>query len=74
MARDALQEKILHKQVILKNVTTEKYGRLLADVYCNGVHYNNWMIENRYAVAYDGGTKQSPENWELYHNMKEPFS
>lgn len=67
-ARDALQEKLLNKEIVLQNVTTEKYGRLLADVYCQGVHYNKWMIDERYAVAYDGGTKQSPENWEDFHN------
>jgi len=69
-ARDALREKILNKKVSLKNVTTEKYGRLLADVHCEGVHLNKWMIDKRFAVAYDGGTKQSPENWEDFHNGK----
>ncbi len=69
-ARDALGEKILQKQLMLKNVTTEKYGRLLADVYCNGVHLNKWMIDQRYAVEYDGGTKNSPANLETFHNSK----
>ena len=66
-AREALKLKILDRQVTLKNVTTEKYGRLLADVHCDGVHLNQWMIEQRYAVVYDGGTKNSPANWEDFH-------
>ncbi len=69
-ARDALGEKILNKPIVLKNVTTEKYGRLLADVHYNGMHLNKWMIEQRYAVEYGGGTKQSPDNWETFHNSK----
>ena len=58
VARDALKEKILNKEVLLKNVSLEKYGRLLADVYLNDLCLNNWMLENKYAVEYHGKTKQ----------------
>ena len=67
-ARDALAEIILNKPLTLKNVTTEKYGRLLADVHHNNIHLNKWMVEQRYAVEYDGGTKKSPDDWEEFHN------
>ena len=67
LARDALREKILYKDVELINVKTEKYGRLLAEVLFNGQNMNEWMIAQRFAVKYDGGTKQSPDNWEIYH-------
>jgi endonuclease YncB( thermonuclease family) len=43
--------------VTLTNVSLEKYGRLLANVHCDGVHMNKLMIDNNYAVAYDGGHK-----------------
>ena len=69
-ARDALSDLILKKEVTLKNVTTEKYGRILADVYLGETHLNQWMIDQRYAVAYDGGTKKSPSNWVTYHEAK----
>ena len=59
IARDALKEKILNKEVTLKNVSLEKYGRLLADVYLNELCLNNWMLENKYAVEYHGKTKQT---------------
>lgn len=62
-ARDALSAKINGKIVILENVSTEKYGRLLADVYYNGEHLNQWMLSNNHAVKYDGGTKSRPDNW-----------
>jgi micrococcal nuclease len=65
-ARDAVSALILNKQVILKNVTMEKYGRVLADVYCDNIYINNWLIDQRYAVKYDGGTKQSPASWAHY--------
>ena len=56
-SRDALSELILEKDVELKNVSTEKYGRLLADVYIGKIHINRWMLDNKYAIPYDGGTK-----------------
>ena len=63
-ARDILSEMIFGKIVELKNVQLEKYGRLLADVYLGDLHLNQWLIDNNYAVRYDGGTKQIPEDWE----------
>lgn len=58
IARDALKNMILNKEVYLKNISLEKYGRLLADVYLNDLYLNNWMLENKYAVEYHGKTKQ----------------
>lgn len=63
-ARLALSTKILNKTVELKNVSLEKYGRLLADIYLDGIHLNQWMIDNGYAIAYDGGTKSRPDEWD----------
>lgn len=57
-ARDALASKILGKIVFLENVSLEKYGRILADVYCNDMHINKWMLDEGLAVPYSGGTKR----------------
>ena len=57
-SRSALNDKLLHKVVSLKNVQTEKYGRILADVYLEDLHINQWLLDNNYAVKYDGGTKK----------------
>lgn len=62
-SRDALSSIAFGKMVVLKNVSIEKYGRLLADVYYNNIWLNDWMLKNNYAVPYDGGTKQIPEEW-----------
>jgi len=67
IARDELSKLILNKIVILKNVETEKYGRILADVYLDDLHLNKYMLEKRLAVLYDGGTKISPEDWMDYY-------
>lgn len=64
-ARDALIEKIYGKFVELKNVETEKYGRILADVYLENEHINQWLIDSNFAVAYDGGTKTRPASWSI---------
>jgi len=62
-SRDALASIILGKMVILKNVSIEKYGRLLADIYYDNIWLNDWMLKNHYAVPYAGGTKIMPEEW-----------
>jgi endonuclease YncB( thermonuclease family) len=61
--RDTLQTKLMDKIVQLKNTSSEKYGRLLADVYLDGVCINTWMIEQGFAVAYSGGTKVRVDEW-----------
>jgi len=66
LAQEALKTLIMDKVVTLKNVKNEKYGRILADVYLDDIHVNDWMITNRYAVKYDGKTKQIPECWLQY--------
>ena len=66
-AKKEMESLVMQKQVILKNVGTEKYGRLLADVYVNNLHVNEHMLKNRLAIPYYGKTKISPENWKVYH-------
>jgi len=56
-AKNALQKLILNKVVALKNLKTEKYGRVLADVYLGDLHVNQWLLDNNYAVQYSGGKK-----------------
>ena len=58
-SRDRLSELILNKVIVLKNVATgDKFGRILADVWIDKIHVNKWMIDNKLAVKYNGGTKQ----------------
>lgn len=56
-AKEKMSDLVLGKTVILKNVQTEKYGRILADVYVENIHLNEYMIEQGLAVRYNGGTK-----------------
>ena len=67
LAKQEMSNLIMNKLVKLKNVKTEKYGRILADVYINDLHVNKHMIQKRLAVTYDGGTKMSPKNWMNYY-------
>jgi endonuclease YncB( thermonuclease family) len=66
-ARDALTALILNKYVTLKNIQSEKYGRILAEVYIDDLCLNEWMIKERYALKYDGGTKVVPSSWLKFH-------
>jgi micrococcal nuclease len=62
-ARDALSSRILGKIVYLEDISTEKYGRLLATVFYENTNMNNWMLDQKHAVPYDGGTKLRPDEW-----------
>jgi micrococcal nuclease len=65
LARDKLSARILNKRVTLKDVKREKYGRLLANVYCDKICLNEWMLSEKLAVSYDGGTKANV-NWKSF--------
>ena len=71
IAKQEVTDLVLNKIVFLKNVQTEKYGRVLADVYINDLHLNNHLVNNRLAVSYDGGTKKIPGNWMDYYSKGE---
>lgn len=71
-ARDFLSSHVMNKMVTLEDVQLEKYGRILATVVSDaGKNMNKLMVEKRYAVAYDGGTKQSPVSWQRYYDTGE---
>ena len=72
VAKQTLSDMILGKVVTFQNVSFEKYGRILADVYFNDIHLNEYMVENRLAVRYDGGTKQCPDDWLVYYKGISP--
>ena len=69
-ARDALSNMIMYKIVQLKNISIEKYGRILANVYFQDINLSEWMISHGYAVLYDGKTKQIPEAWISVNEVK----
>ena len=62
-SRDVLSTLIMNKIVTLKNISIEKYGRILADVYLGNMLLNEYMLDNNYAVKYDGGTKKRHDDW-----------
>jgi endonuclease YncB( thermonuclease family) len=48
-------------------MNTEKYGRILAEVYLGDLHINAYMVEKRLAVPYDGRKKGVPSSWLNYY-------
>lgn len=47
----ALTNKILGKKVVLRDLKTDRYGRIMAMVYQNGKLINEYMIRNGFAVT-----------------------
>jgi endonuclease YncB( thermonuclease family) len=66
IVRDYVHKLIYNKYVKLENIKNEKYGRILADVYFDNINLNEHLIEMRYALKYDGGTKVKPVSWLNY--------
>lgn len=65
-AQQFVSKLILNKYVTLQNVSNEKYGRILADVYIGDIHLNELLLRKYYVVPYDGGTKKKPNSWIKY--------
>ena len=59
LVRDKLREKILGKVVFVVCDSFDKYGRLLINVFVDGLDISKWLIDNEYAFKYDGGKKKS---------------
>jgi len=61
--RDELRKKILNKVVYIECGEFDKYGRLLIDIIpwslgIRGEKISKWLINNKYAFVYTGGTKK----------------
>lgn len=67
IAKKRVSDLILNKRVELRNIGTEKYGRVLADVLIDGEDIGTILINERLALRYDGGTKTRPLSWMSYH-------
>jgi len=57
--RDYLSERIMNKMVNVNIINTDKYGRYLAEIYYKNENINTWLLNNHYAVEYDGGRKKT---------------
>ena len=60
IARNALSKLLPNGSIArLSNPASDKYGRLLADVInSDGINVSQYMIDNKFAHRYDGGTKE----------------
>ena len=65
--RDKLREKILGKIVYVECDKFDKYGRVLVNIFVHGKNISKWLIDNEYALEYDGGKKK---NWGEYIENK----
>jgi micrococcal nuclease len=68
IAKKEVSDLILGKKVHLTNVGTEKYGRVLANVSCDGINIGEYLINSRLAMSYNGGTKRRPVSWMKYYS------
>lgn len=61
IARDLLSERIMHEIIELRDISYDKYGRLLATIFYKSQNINQWLIDIGWAVPYNGrGAKEVP--------------
>lgn len=66
ISKEYLESLVLNKIVYLENVSTDKYGRILADVYLQervnnkviNINVNDKMLASKHAIKYNGGSKK----------------
>lgn len=63
-SRDFLRSRIGDQVVLVNIVGTDKYGRVLAVLECNGENINQLMMRDGGAVEYNGGTKPETD-WKI---------
>jgi endonuclease YncB( thermonuclease family) len=68
LAREELETLILDKTITLKYIQNEKYGRILADVFVDGIHVNQYMIDKKLVVPYD--CVRNSETWLVRYKKK----
>lgn len=64
LSKEYLKEKLKAKKLTVKTYKGEetgKFGRVLGDIYADGVSINQTMVEEGYAVAYYGQNKDDVE-------------
>ena len=67
IAKKTIEDEILHKKIVLKNLKYDKYGRLLANVFYKKVDISQMMIDKKLAVPYFGQKKEPPKCWKEYY-------
>lgn len=63
LVRNKVSNQVLNHIVKVGKLDYDKYGRLLCEIYfknSNGKYINlsDWILENNYAVPYNGGAKE----------------
>lgn len=58
LAKRFVEERVLGQKVYLHDVSYDKYGRILARVFCGGVDLTRELLKHGMGVAYDGGRKK----------------
>ena len=68
-AKKIMLDQVMNKMIDVSNIDYDKYGRILADVSLDGVNVTEALIKQNLAVLYNGGKKNSPDDWLAFHNQ-----
>lgn len=76
ICKEGLSRLILNKQITVQTIGSDRYGRTIAVIFCDGIEINLWMVSLGYAWSYPQFTPQSRvgqyrrEQDEAFHSHK----
>ena len=71
IVRDILVQRIGDKVVELDNVDHDKYGRILAEIICDGHNVSDWLLDSGWACPYGGSGEKMVKNTEWKQKVLE---
>jgi hypothetical protein len=71
--KNILTHKIGYKIVELRNVSTDRHGKIYATVFLAEENINNWLLQNKYAIPYNRKLQVKPKITDCFlsHNWGE---
>ena len=66
MARDLVRAKVADRIISIENIDIERYGRIIADIFVDGVELKRFLLEEHLAVP----EHETPDDWLEYYNQR----
>lgn len=57
-SKEALSSLLLGRIVNIRDITTDKHGKLYVNVFVDDIHVNEWLLKNNYVMKCENGRKR----------------
>jgi endonuclease YncB( thermonuclease family) len=70
LSKDALKKLIYGNIVELCDISTDKYGKLYANVFIDNIHINDWLLKNNFVIKSKNGKNRRMTDLDSYFHEK----